>query len=161
MRASTELNPQPDSSADLLPLPLPGDLVRGEGSAVEVLGHVRVLPQQRLLHHRLVEPLQLLVHPREEEQGHLLQQDQDDYLNNRLVFSWFTCTHLEHHEDAGILQESLHIERTYKTPVQPVKPWLKYLRRSSRPVTFHFLNDLVVTVRVLGGIGCQGSSIWS
>ena len=80
-REIPKLNPQPDSSADLLSLPLPGDLVRGEGSAVEVLGHVRVLPQKCLLHHRLVETLQLLVHPREEEQGHLLQQDQDDYLN--------------------------------------------------------------------------------
>ena len=132
-----KLNPQPDSSADLLSLPLPGDLLRGEGSAVEVLGHVRVLPQKCLLHHRLVEPLQLLVHPREEEQGHLLQQDQDDYLKIMLVLSWFNCTHLEHHEDAGILQESLHIEGAYKTPVQSVKPWLKYLRRISISVTFY------------------------
>ena len=81
MRENLKLNPQPDSSADLLALPLPGDLLRGEGAAVEVLGHVRVLSQKCLLHNSLVEPLQLLVHPREEEQGNLLQQDQEDYLN--------------------------------------------------------------------------------
>ena len=79
MRENLKLNPQPDSSTDLLSLPLPGDLLGGE--AVEVLGHVRVLPQKCLLHHSLVEPLQLLVHPWEEEQGYLLQQDQEDYLN--------------------------------------------------------------------------------
>ena len=79
MRENLKLNPQPDSSADLLSLPLPGDLLGGE--AVEVLGHVRVLPQKSLLHHSFVEPLQLLVHPREEEQGYLLQQDQEDYLD--------------------------------------------------------------------------------
>ena len=81
MRENLKLNLQPDSSANLLSLPLPGDLLCGEGAGVEVIGHVRVLSQKCLLHHRLVEPLQLLVHPREEEQGNLLQQNQEDYLN--------------------------------------------------------------------------------
>ena len=79
MRENLKLNPQPDSSADLPSLPLPGDLLGGE--AMEVLGHVRVLPQKSLLHHSLVEPLQLLVHPWEEEQGQLLHQDQGNDLS--------------------------------------------------------------------------------
>ena len=96
----------------------------GECGAMEVFSHVRVLAKQGLLDHRLVEPLQLLVHPWEEEQGHLLHQDQGEDLSK----SWHSnvqivLTHLEHHEHAGILQKSLYVELTYQTIVQSVKPW--------------------------------------
>ena len=75
---------QPDSSTNLLSLPLPGNLV---GQLVArlvvgvVVGNVGVLAQQGLLNHSLVEPFQLLVHPWEEEQGQLLHQDQGNDLS--------------------------------------------------------------------------------
>ena len=103
---------------------------------MEVFSHVRVLAQQGLLDHRLVEPLQLLVHPWEEEQGHLLHQDQGEDLSK----SWnsnvqIVLTHLEHHEHAGILQKSLYVELTYQTIVQSVKPWRKHLRKGGKSIT--------------------------
>ena len=48
---------------------------------MEVFSHVRVLAQQGLLDDGFVEPLQLLVHPWEEEQGQLLHQDQGNDLS--------------------------------------------------------------------------------
>ena len=57
-----------------------------EGGAMEVFSHVRVLAKQGLLDDGLVEPLQLLVHPWEEEQGHLLHQDKGEDLSK----SWLS-----------------------------------------------------------------------
>ena len=146
---------QPDSSTNLLSLPLPGNLV---GQLVArlvvgvVVGNVGVLAQQGLLNHSLVEPFQLLVHPWEEEQGQLLHQDQGNDLSKvssemavlqffgslgifrpfHRLYKWvrqFSSTHLEHHEDTGVLQEPLHIERLHHALVQPFKPWLKQLKK--------------------------------
>ena len=47
---------RPDCFAGFLSLPLPGHLIRGE-VAVQVLHQVRIVAQQRLLHHPLVELL--------------------------------------------------------------------------------------------------------
>ena len=102
---------------------------------MEVFSHVWVLAKQGLLDDGLVEPLQLLVHPWEEEQGHLLHQDQGEDLSK----SWHSnvqivLTHLEHHEHAGILQKSLYVELTYQTIVQSVKPWRKHLRIGGKSI---------------------------